>query len=843
MSMTGMLIERMFLSVLSISITVSLMVGMMFICAPLFGKRYAVKWKYLIWIFLALRLVIPFDVEDVQYMAGRAMQKTAGDGWEAQRDQTEDADGSGPGQAEAAGTRFVLEIPGQAVQPLSLQSGKLTGKLTPLMVLEGIWLLGAGLFLAVHIGGYLHYKRQILRKGRPADDHFLLRQTDSLRRELQIKGKVRIVKCGSAASPMMIGFIRPVLVIPDLTCSPEELYFILKHELVHLRRHDVWWKLLFVAANAVHWFNPMIWIMHKEAIVDMELSCDERVMQGTDYAEKKAYTETLLSMLHKKSRNRSALTTQFYGGKQIMKRRFHNILRKSKGKNGVMILLGAAVLTVGLGVLVGCSVAGDGEEDGGTDVHAMVSGIVSDRVDVPVSVLDKAEELVGEWFANAQAGTAETDYWDWWIQSLYQCYTYEDFHGMELHVYQLNHRFLAGSPENVVLSGGMSIDEEGWVAPDYENSRFLIFRQEDGTLSYVTYLVENDCLPGDEVFNLDLEQQMQEMGMLEQGEENPNGSADTATLSYRMEGELEEETATLFVGSGYSIYVPDNWSLYAPDSWSYIFNEQIMFRVECFEGQSLEQVQTELAAAYGMSVDGQVQGKLEMAAKQEAYISRVRLFESEGDVWAVFYAYPEEAVEGAGACLPVIVDTFTVTGVSEDAQPWQSRPVRDSFWELAPETDFSTGNTVYFANGLQITLPEEWAGRIVIEVSYAPGVGNSSDTLAVCEERNAQAGVGGVLFYMHYIDKDYYGFSPDEPYQMFGEHVDRAYGIYERDGHEYALIFELPREMNYAEGNEEMQKAYEDMFASVGKVQVITDNMENFTPCGVDGIDWAVYMD
>ena len=56
--------------------------------------------------------------------------------------------------------------------------------------------------------------------------------------------------------------------------------------------------------------------------------------------------------------------------------------------------------------------------------------------------------------------------------------TYEHFSGMTLQVYQMNYQFLSGTPEKVVPAGGMTVDEEGWVVPDYPDSRFLIFRQE-----------------------------------------------------------------------------------------------------------------------------------------------------------------------------------------------------------------------------------------------------------------------------------------------------------------------------------------------------------------------------
>lgn len=114
--------------------------------------------------------------------------------------------------------------------------------------------------------------------------------------------------------------------------------------------------MLLAAAHAFHWFNPLVRMMQKEAAVDMELSCDECVVQGADYAERKAYTETLLSALHKQNARRTELSTQFYGGKQIMKKRFRNILIKTRKKNGAVILISVILTAAALGTLVGCSV-------------------------------------------------------------------------------------------------------------------------------------------------------------------------------------------------------------------------------------------------------------------------------------------------------------------------------------------------------------------------------------------------------------------------------------------------------------------------------------------------------
>lgn len=203
----------------------------------------------------------------------------------------------------------------------------------------------------------MRYKRQLFRTGAVIKDHRILCQLMQLKQELAIKRSVVPIASADAASPMMLGFFGAVIVLPDEEYSAEELYFILKHELVHLKRGDVCLKLLLTTANAVHWFNPLIWLMRKEAAVDMELSCDERVTQGADYAQRKAYTETLLSTIHKQCTKRTVLSTQFYGGKKVMKKRFQNILRKNRKKNGVGILLFVILLTIGLGITIGCTAA------------------------------------------------------------------------------------------------------------------------------------------------------------------------------------------------------------------------------------------------------------------------------------------------------------------------------------------------------------------------------------------------------------------------------------------------------------------------------------------------------
>ena len=346
-----------FLSILGISVSIGLIVIGLIFLTPFLNKRYAAKWKYLIWIFLALRLLIPFSGANGQDVMDRMSQLKVGTNSES-----EENDANNPTDTAMPYRGIVVEIPAQMTTPIKASSEKSTADITMLDIVTLVWIIGSLIFIFVHLISYSHYKRQVLKNGKMIKETRILSQIFRLKRELHISRTVCVMEYDEAESPMIIGFIKPVLVLPKEQYNSEDLFFILKHELVHFKRGDVYLKLLFVTANAVHWFNPIIWIIQKEAVIDMELSCDEIVTQGTSFELRKAYTETLLSMLHKQCVRKTVLSTQFYGGKKIMKKRFKNILIRNRKKNGISILICAVVLSITLGMLVGCSVTKENTE-------------------------------------------------------------------------------------------------------------------------------------------------------------------------------------------------------------------------------------------------------------------------------------------------------------------------------------------------------------------------------------------------------------------------------------------------------------------------------------------------
>lgn len=341
------MITNLFLSIFAISISTSLIIIFLLVFTPFLNKRYAIKWKYLMWVIIAVRLIIPFhmDISIPKIVIDVPTQITA---------PIDAVNENDAGVMPSMETKPIDADNGNAIKTLP-RTEQIPEKLSLLDIVAYLWMTGCLLFLSVHIFSFLHYKRRINKKGIVVEEDYILQQVCKLSGKLQIKPDISILRYKDAGSPMVIGFLKPVLVLPDCDYSKEELYFVLKHELVHIKRHDIYCKLLFVLANAVHWFNPFMYIMQKEAVVDMELSCDEKVIQQTAYAVRKAYTETLFSAFNKQHKKKTILTTQFYGGKKIMKRRFKNILATSPKKNGLLLCICAVCITLISGMLIGCS--------------------------------------------------------------------------------------------------------------------------------------------------------------------------------------------------------------------------------------------------------------------------------------------------------------------------------------------------------------------------------------------------------------------------------------------------------------------------------------------------------
>ena len=325
-----------FADVLEISLAMSVVLAVLLALRPLLKKRLRAGAFYWVWLLAALRLCIPFNLSLPQApvtveAVPRAVYRV-------------DTVNSNPGNHHyAALTEEEAASEEVAAENRPVDGGSIQDVYTPLFTLEGavaaLWLAGAGAFLAWHLAKYVRFRLRVRRWGAPAEDAALLARFEAAKAELGVKNLALLV-CPAVGAPLVTGFVNPALLLPRETVSDG----VLRHELIHTRRRDLWYKLLLLLSRSLHWFNPLVHWMAAVASRDLERSCDEAAVAGRDAAFRAAYGAALLDAVEEGIEARAPLTTHFRGGKTAMKERLLSIASGGTRKKGVALVCAAALV-------------------------------------------------------------------------------------------------------------------------------------------------------------------------------------------------------------------------------------------------------------------------------------------------------------------------------------------------------------------------------------------------------------------------------------------------------------------------------------------------------------------
>lgn len=339
-------------NLIQIGLTVSAAALVLFVLRRVLKKRYPARAICFVWALLAIRLLVP-----VQFtLPDPPVQVTPRTTYLTQTDFT-------PAQLTRAGLP-VIEQDGETTTRrwvTAEQAQALTPNDMPSLisfnlgyVLVCIWGLGIAVFAGWQAFAYWKFAYLLRLSATPAERDTLRRVFEEQKQSLGVRRDIPLVVTPAADCPMLAGFLRPALYLPDEALSEQEAMFIFRHELTHYKRGDLWLKLLLTAAKTVHWFNPLVYLMARFAQEDIELACDDAVVRGMDSAQRRAYGETILRSAAAQVKKR-ALVSCFTGDKETLMRRFEGLFDKRAKKRGVALVVAAAVLvgTLGCAVSVG----------------------------------------------------------------------------------------------------------------------------------------------------------------------------------------------------------------------------------------------------------------------------------------------------------------------------------------------------------------------------------------------------------------------------------------------------------------------------------------------------------
>ena len=109
-----------------------------------------------------------------------------------------------------------------------------------------------------------------------------------------VRLKDNIFQSENVGFPFVFGIIRPRIYLP-FRIDPQELEHAITHEQAHIRRKDHWWKPLGFLLLSLQWFNPLMWLAYILLCRDIELACDEKVIQELGCEQRADYTQALVS--------------------------------------------------------------------------------------------------------------------------------------------------------------------------------------------------------------------------------------------------------------------------------------------------------------------------------------------------------------------------------------------------------------------------------------------------------------------------------------------------------------------------------------------------------------------
>ena len=215
-----------------------------------------------------------------------------------------------------------------------------------------MWSLGVLVFSLRFSGGWAYTVFVARFRSAPVDDVWHDKLA-SLRTNLGVKRSVRILQSAWVQTPVVIGWFRPVILMPIglLTgLSVEQIEAILAHELAHIRRYDYLANLLQTVMETLFFFHPAVWWLSNRIRVEREYCCDDIA------ASKSEGTLTYVKALAQLEEHRVELLTAVAAGGGSLADRIRRLVAPrsdSKVANRLIVIPGATLVGTCL-IVVSC---------------------------------------------------------------------------------------------------------------------------------------------------------------------------------------------------------------------------------------------------------------------------------------------------------------------------------------------------------------------------------------------------------------------------------------------------------------------------------------------------------
>ena len=376
------MLQNLFIEILITSCIGAALAGILALIRPITQKHFSSRWHYYMWLVVLAVMMCPIRLNLPESQPGSASEP-------AQISAVQTTDTTQRTTDEAA---YTVSEPQTTVNEAIYEEQQETATepkhliildiiMSGIGILPVLWLTVAVLLFTFKLIGYETFLLRMKRNSHIIECEKIKEYTNR---------KITVRSSGNISSPLMIGIIKPVLLLPDAFLTEEQLDNILKHEMTHFKRRDILYKWFTAIVKCIHWFNPAIYLISHQINIECEISCDMAVTADMSREEEISYIDTILALVTKANSKTVPLTTGMADSKKILKKRFLTIRNRINTTKSARIfsriaaiVTATATLTASIAVLSGCDLPGNtGTASTAEPMNCLVAGTDEDgRID------------------------------------------------------------------------------------------------------------------------------------------------------------------------------------------------------------------------------------------------------------------------------------------------------------------------------------------------------------------------------------------------------------------------------------------------------------------------------
>ena len=321
----------------------------------IWGAKCNPNIRYFLWIFVAVRILIPLEIS-LEVPAGILQFSKTVQSESSQADKYEDVFSSNTAYQNTSTDTFIPEVYHNEVIEEIVLNKESSDEMSPMEEPEKenvlnrtyltrfqlkqatlrIWFAGS-LLLTAYIAAANFYVFTKLKK----------------QKVMRLEGKVNVYLVEGCNC--LAGILNPrIYVSPEVFGDIEQRKYVLKHEMEHFKAGDCYWQFLRTICLILQWFNPLVWLAYFKSQEDCELACDYRVTRKLNRQEKEAYALTLLQVLRQDTGKHAAFMAATAAGnnKHIMRKRLESIFKGNGWKWAAGVSALAVILVIGTATFI-----------------------------------------------------------------------------------------------------------------------------------------------------------------------------------------------------------------------------------------------------------------------------------------------------------------------------------------------------------------------------------------------------------------------------------------------------------------------------------------------------------